>query len=81
MITKTRREQRNRQIAALQHHGMVHRGVVDVDDVRNMQRRERRSNEVSSRDQMVAAQVTCRISAWGSEDVLCDLTRVFMLHV
>jgi hypothetical protein len=80
-VAKTMREQENRQITALQHHGVICRGVVDVADVGNMQRRERRSDEVSSCDHMLAVQVNCRISAWGTENGLCDLTGVFVLHV
>ena len=32
-------------------------------------------------DDSLAAQVTCRVSAWGTENVLCDLTGVFVWHV
>ena len=39
------------------------------------------SGEVMSCGHTLAAQVTCRVFARGTENVLCDLTGVFVWHV
>lgn len=72
---------RDWQITTVQHHAVVRRGVAGVADVRNMQQRERRSDEVGSCYHMLAVQVTCRTSAWGTDSVLPDLAGSIVLHV